>query len=88
MNHPDLRTRIDTLTYASEQTALEALRERAELSAADRTAISRDAAKLVRDIRSSTCCSPLGRSHALWISASRSSRNSGPITFMMLGTEV
>ncbi|MGR3393384.1 bifunctional proline dehydrogenase/L-glutamate gamma-semialdehyde dehydrogenase PutA [Sagittula sp.] len=54
MNHPDLRTRIDTLTYASEQTALEALRERAELSAADRTAISRDAAKLVRDIRSST----------------------------------
>ncbi len=53
MSH-SLRTKIDTQTYANQSTVLDALITQAELSQADRTAISDAAAQLVRDIRSST----------------------------------
>lgn len=53
MSH-SLRTHIDSQTYADQSTILDALITQADLTQADRTAISAAAAQLVRDIRGST----------------------------------
>ncbi|WP_121630584.1 bifunctional proline dehydrogenase/L-glutamate gamma-semialdehyde dehydrogenase PutA [Tropicibacter alexandrii] len=51
---PDLRSQIDVLTYANEAERLKVLRETADLTTQDRSAISARAAQLVRDIRGTT----------------------------------
>ncbi len=53
MSH-NLRSVIDSQTYADQNTILERLTEQANLTVADRNAICAAAAQLVRDIRSST----------------------------------
>ncbi|WP_298933602.1 bifunctional proline dehydrogenase/L-glutamate gamma-semialdehyde dehydrogenase PutA [uncultured Ruegeria sp.] len=53
MSH-NLRTRIDTLTYADQTAILDALIHQAALTDADRSAVCDAAAQLVRDIRSNT----------------------------------
>lgn len=50
----NLRTRIDTLTYADQTAILDALIHQAALTDADRSAVCDAAAQLVRDIRSNT----------------------------------